>query len=157
MGKHVVEQRIANAHMVQYKCKTCGLRMMYVPRHGSSGKYRAQTPLTVHEEPTKEQIEKYTGIVEEKPTEVKPKTKKVAIPGEPIWDGKEETKKEYLKELKKFTATLDLDDSEDEDDKDLNPTTEWEKVHAMAIDQAVKRKKDHEPGSSASAATPGKQ
>ena len=99
MGKHVVEQRIANAHMVQYKCKTCGLRMMCVPRHGSSGKYRAQTPLTVHEEPTKEQIEKYTGIVEEKPTEVKLKTKKVAILGEPIWDGKEETKKEYLKEL----------------------------------------------------------
>ena len=37
--------RHANQYKVSYKCVRCELRMLYVPRHGASGKYRQHGPL----------------------------------------------------------------------------------------------------------------
>ena len=46
--QHRVERkscRIANAHMVKYKCQLCEMVVLYVPKHGSSGNFRKATPL----------------------------------------------------------------------------------------------------------------
>ena len=39
LGRH------ANQYKVSYKCVKCDLRMLYIPRHGASGKYRSNGPL----------------------------------------------------------------------------------------------------------------
>ena len=39
LGRH------ANQYKVSYKCVTCELMMLYIPRHGASGKYRSNGPL----------------------------------------------------------------------------------------------------------------
>lgn len=37
--------RVANQHMVLYKCRVCGVRLMYIPKQGSTGAKRAPTTL----------------------------------------------------------------------------------------------------------------
>ena len=46
--EHKVEKpncRIANAHMVQYKCQECAMILLYVPKKGSMGRFRKATEL----------------------------------------------------------------------------------------------------------------
>ena len=43
-GRHRPAARVANQFMVQYKCQ-CGIRLLYVPRQGCSGRHRRATPL----------------------------------------------------------------------------------------------------------------
>ena len=68
--------RHANQYKVSYKCVNCELVMLYIPRHGATGKYRSNGPLgkTVSqidiEEITKERRPKASS--KEKPSQAPP-------------------------------------------------------------------------------------
>ena len=77
-GAHSFEgknARVANAHMVQYKCLRCTVRVLYVPKFGSTGNYRKASPLQAKNDPAgphnPEGNKKNTDIpeAEEPPTE----------------------------------------------------------------------------------------
>eukprot|EP00969_Alexandrium_andersonii_P216465 9560778-Alexandrium_andersonii.AAC.1 len=57
------QRRIANQHMVRYKCVDCMIQMLYIPRFGCSGRYRAAGDLQKNHNPAGRKME--TGIPED--------------------------------------------------------------------------------------------
>ena len=80
LGRH------ANQYKVSYKCVNCELVMLYIPKHGASGKYRSNGPLgkTV----SKIDIEE---ITKERRPKAPPKEKHQQAPPVPEWSESEDS------------------------------------------------------------------
>ena len=55
--------RVANQHMVKYKCVNCTIQMLYIPRFGCTGQYRKPTELQKNHNPAGRKMK--TGIPED--------------------------------------------------------------------------------------------
>ena len=80
LGRH------ANQYKVSYKCVNCELVMLYIPRHGASGKYRSNGPLgkTVGQINIEE-------ITKERRPKAPPKEKHQQAPPVPEWSESEDS------------------------------------------------------------------
>ena len=155
---HTVQRgncRVANSHMVKYKCQECDLVLLYVPRHGSSGDYRKATRLQSHSsvagahnpEGNKNNPSK---LPEEKPTpatKAAPKSKgtKDSNPTAAA-DKKDKTDKKDAKPTKNKNkgdqhniGTPKAKNSDDEDPKDEPPTWDGDPGTFKAYTRALKR------------------
>ena len=96
-GEHTVDQhncRIANQHALVVKCRVCGIRLLYVPRQGSSGAYRKSTPLAESQKISKEGTDMHGRDHYKEKTEIpkaKAKAKGKGMSGYPTEKEKEPT------------------------------------------------------------------
>ena len=138
--------RIANQHMVKYRCSECQLQLLYVPRQGCTGDHRkattlqssndvagAHNPLGAKHNPsgipeskpkpttkknTKKPADDKTTTEKDK-DKTKPFTANIGTPAAepPVWDGDAGTLKAYQSTLRQWMADNAISESSEDEAK----------------------------------------